>query len=275
MRLTIRKRNKHKRKQRNKKYIAFFVIVPLIIITLVWTLTKKVIVPYLNKDSIISEDKLQSGSSKGTELKQMSLYNIEVGRFKEFEESESFLRRLNNENLFAYVSKLDEDYVIYTCLTFEKKDAEDRITKIKENYPDAKINSINIDSKKVHVNQSEKNLLNNVLDTAILLNDSYRAEMSLWLDDMKDIDYKMVKTEIDKNNKAIEKNLASYSDAFLSDGVESQELRTLYLILSQNVGTREKIIKEFNTETEDIEYAKKAYYDFIKSLFTYINYYNM
>lgn len=272
MRLTVRKRNKHKRRKRNRKFLVLFVVAPLVSITLGLLLTKKVVIPYVRRNSIASEQAAEGGPSKGSELRQMSLYNIEVGRFKSFEESESFLKRLNNDNLFAYVSKLD-DYVIYTSLTFEKKDAEDRIDKIKENYPDAKINSINIDSKKVHVSQSEKNLLTKVLASANLLSDSYKSEMNLWLNGMKDIDNKKVKEEIDTNNKKVKQSLKAYSETFLSQGVESQELRTLYLIISQNLETREKIVAEF--DLEDPEYIKKTYYDFIKSLFTYTNYYNM
>ena len=247
-------------------------IAPLISITLGLLLTKKVIIPYVKKDSVTAQQGVEGGSSKASDLRQMSLYNIEVGRFQGFEEAESFLRRLNSDNLFAYVSKL-EDYVIYTSLTFEKKDVEDRIDKIKENYPDAKINSINIDSKKVHVNQAEKNLLTTVLETANLLSDSYKSEMNLWLNGMKDIDSKKIKEEIAINNKKVSKSLEAYSEIFLSQSVESQELRTLYLIITQNIETREKMVEEF--DTEDPEYIKKIYYDFIKSLFTYTNYYNM
>ncbi len=268
MRLTIKKRKKHDKIRRNVKFIALFIITPLVCITLGWNLTKLVVVPYLRRDSVAAEEKLKNGK----ELKQMSLYNIEVARFSSFEDSEKFLRQLNNENLFAYVSKL-EDYVIYVCLTFEKKDAEDRIVKVKEKYPNAKINSINIDPKRISVEPSEKNLLNKVLETVVLLNDSYRTEMSFWLGDMKTIDYKSIKAEMEKNNKAVRESMASYTDVFLSEGIESQELRTLYLMISQNLETRKKVIDEF--DTEDIEYVKKTYYDFIKTLFTYINYYNM
>src|SRR5699024_4648244 len=113
---------------------------PLISITLGWILTKKVVIPYLNKDSIAIENSLQNEDSKEKKLNQISLYNIEVASFVNLEEAEELLEKLNSENLLAYISKLDE-YVVYTCLTFEKKDVEDQIISIKEDYPEAKINS--------------------------------------------------------------------------------------------------------------------------------------
>lgn len=272
MRLTIRKRKRHKKRQKNSKAIGVFIVAPLISIILGWSITKKVIIPYLEKDSLAIENKLQNESTKAKGLKQLNLYNIELARFDKLEDSEAFLKEVNEGNVFAYVSKLD-NYVIYTSLSFEKKIAEDNLIKIRENYPDAKINSINIEAKKLNVDQSEENILKEIKNSVNVLNNSYKEEMRLFARDITDIDFNEVKNKINNNNKKLVKQINNYSDIFLSQEVESQELRTLYLILSQNIESREKIVNEFNTD--NVEYVKKTYYDFIKTLFTYINYYNM
>ena len=157
--------------------------------------------------------------------------------------------------------------------SFEKKNPEDQINKIKENHPEAEINSINIDSKKVRVEEDEKELLNKVISTADLLNDSYRTETKLWLSDMRNTDFRKIRTEIEDNNEKASKSMKEYSEIFLSEEVNSEELKTLYLMLSQNVETREQIVNEFHNR--NLENAKKTYYDFIKTLFTFVNYHNM
>lgn len=272
MRLTIIKRKKYRKKQKNRRMIVLFVVAPLISIILGWSITKKIIIPYLNKDSIAIENKSQNKHLTEKGLKQINLYNIELARFDTLEESETFLKQINEENVFAYVSKLD-NYVIYTSLSFEKKVVEDNLIKIREKYSEAKINSINIETKNLSVDNVEKNILKEIKQSINLLNNSYKEEMSFFARDITEIDFNEVKNKINENNKKLVKQVNSYSGLFLSQEVESQELRAIYLILSQNIASREKIVSEFNTD--NVEYVKKTYYDFIKTLFTYINYYNM
>ena len=271
IRLTIRKKRLYDKKRRNRKILLGFIVVPLFTIAVGFGLTKKLIIPYLNKD-LVATNNLEKENLNESELGQISLYNIEIGGFKDLEDAEGLLSKLNEEGIFAYVSKLD-DYVVYSSLSFEKKNPEDQINKIKENHPEAEINSINIDSKKVRVEEDEKELLNKVISTADLLNDSYRTETKLWLSDMRNTDFRKIRTEIEDNNEKASKSMKEYSEIFLSEEVNSEELKTLYLMLSQNVETREQIVNEFHNR--NLENAKKTYYDFIKTLFTFVNYHNM
>lgn len=261
----------YNKKRKYTKLILIFVIAPLVSITLGFALTKKIIIPYFNKDLIASSSPDKEGSNNG-KLNQMSLYNIEIEDFEDLEDSENYLNKLNNEGILAYISRLD-NYVVCSFLTFDKKDVTDQINKIKESYPRAKTNSINIDSKQINVEEAEKELLDKVVNTANILNNSYRKETKLWLDDMMKTDYSKVRAEIDKNNKEINKSMESYLEIFLEGTVESEELKTLYLMLAQNVKTREKIVSEFHNK--DLENVKNTYYEFIKTLFTYVNYHNM
>ena len=266
-RLTIRRIKRYKRKEKYILIIMFFLIAPLVSILFGKVVSKKIIVPYISGNTEKAKESTNNNVNKIdkiTELDELDLYNIELKEFFNLTSAEEFLNKLNSDGILGYVSKSSNKYKVFTSITFNKKEVEEQLKKIKEKYPNSNIKSMQIQGKQLDINGSDKELVK----TMNIVNNIYKEELSLWGKNMSEANYEEIKIKMNKNNMEIEKNIEKYSDEINSD-----DLKALYSILKENVNNRKKIINEF--DTKNTESIKKTYFSFIKEFFNYINSYKI
>lgn len=279
MRLTIVKRKRYKRKQRQKLLIIIFVVGPLIGIILGYIFTKHVVVPYWNtKEETVGQAQekqetiKETTTSNNTNLDVIEMYSIEINRYKSLEEARDFIKKLNKDGRIGYISQ-GQEYIVYTALTFNKNEVNSQESIIKEKYSQAVVRSVKTAEKEVKIDISEESVFKDIKLTVVLLNSSYESELTMWLNDLKAIDYDGLKETIDKNNDILVKSMEKYSEVFKSENINNKELINLYNTLNKCIESRKKVSQELNNK--NVEYITKTYYDFVESLFNYINYYNI
>lgn len=295
MRLTITKKNKHKRR---KKQIIVVAILGLNIvsISLGYLITKNIVAPYWNKNSnkieetqVVEKSKPVEKSEKTEVVKEVKakpvvvqdkqvilnsieMYSIEIARFKSLDEANEFIEELNASERLGYVSQ-GKEYIVFSDLTLSKKEIDKREASVKEKYPQAIVRSVQTVRKELHIASSEEEIFNKMRDTIELLNSSFTEELNIWIEDIKNINYSSLKEKIDENNKKITDSTLTYGRKFKAEDIDSEELKMLYLNIDKNIEIRKNVSKEF--KSENIEEIKKTYYNYVESLFNYINYYKM
>ncbi|WP_041701550.1 hypothetical protein [Gottschalkia acidurici] len=233
-RLTIRRIKSYKRKEKYILVIMFFLIAPLVSIVFGKIVSKRIIVPYISSNTEKAKESANNNVDKVekiAELDELDLYNIEVKEFLDLPSAEDFLNKLNLDGILGYVSKSNNKYKVFTSITFNKKEVEDQLKKIKEKYPNSKIKSIRIQGKQLDINESDKEVVN----TTNLINKIYIEELSMWQKNMSEANYEEIKIKMNKNNTEIEKSIEKYSDKINND-----DLKNLYSILKENVDNRKK-----------------------------------
>lgn len=276
MRLTITKRKKYKKKQKQKIIIVVFILAPIVSIALGYIITKNVVAPYWNtkKQSTekTQENKKTINNNNSSSLDSIEIYSVEINRYKSLEEAKEFIVQLNENKKLGYISK-GQEYIVYTALTLDRKEIDSQEVLIKEKYPQAISRSIQTNKKEIDIDSSEEDVFKNMKDTVKLLNSSYESELAIWIKDIKEIDYDSLKEKIDENNKILIESMDKYSERFRSEDIKNKDLTNLYLTLDKSIESRKKLSNEFNDKS--IEDIRKTYYDFVESLFNYINYYKI
>ncbi|NMB43231.1 MAG: hypothetical protein GX995_03770 [Clostridiales bacterium] len=265
-RLTIRRRKRYERKEKYTMIITLFIMAPLISIIFGGALAKKVIVPY------ISTIKSNASSSKNSldikaELDMLNMYNIEVREFENMEGAESFLKDLNSKGILGYVSKSNK-YKVFTYITFDRNKVEKQLSKIKRNYETAQMRYIEIERKELNVENDSEETFEQVLNTVRLVNAAYKEELDMWMLEVSQSDYNKLKNSMKKNTLDIKKSMEKYPK-----NIGSDELNTLIATINVNLNNRNRIEQDFNPK--DSKSIGDTYFEYMKSFFSYINYYKI
>ncbi len=272
IRLTIVKKKKYKRKQKQIALIVF-VLAPLISIILGYVITTNIIAPYLNKEPQEIENTQLIEENENKTLNSIEIYSVEVDRFDSLEKAKKLILKLNKLEKLGYISQEEEEYIVYSALTLDKEEAESQETIIKEKYPQSLVKTVEVIEKDMDIDISEALTFESIKEIVNLLEVSYRDELELWIQDIKDTDYDILKTKIDENNIKLAEAIEKYAEEFGSRDIKNKDLTEIYSNLEKNIASRKVLVEEFNNKR--VEDIRKTYYDYVETLFNYVNYYKI
>ncbi len=185
-----------KRQKRVNKTIAilFLLILPIVAVAIGSRITKWWIVPTINTEDILKpqtdivfkEDNEKKENPKivkettqevvekeldreAIKLDSISLYMIQVASISNNKNIELLIEELSNHNLPHTTYKLDDTYKIYTYVSTEREDIEEKMGKVKEIYEDAYMGQIHIPERQVHYIKEENDGSREVIENINLL----------------------------------------------------------------------------------------------------------
>lgn len=280
------------RKDKLGALLAFFVLAPAISIVFGIALVNYVIRPYFDSDGgieIISErnkgeenaqrdgDNETPVSNEGNsnnidrEIKTTAiqrnlntLYNIQVGNFTDAENAQALVNELNSKDIIAYVIKQD-GYKVMAGTSFFRKDVDEHIPYIREEYLDAFVSTMSIADKKINYGAEDEVYIDSITEIIKSLNKAFEEEVTIWTKTARIKDGELLKEALNNNNNRIDNTIKE-----LKGKTKSQELDGVITDVEGIISKRKDLIALLSKDSSMV----KGYEEYMKVFFQYANLFN-
>jgi len=292
MRQPMRSKRHKVKKDRLFTILAFFVLAPIISVFLGFALVKYMILPRFlpvkeetslqtlqedidNKETEFQQDiqnvdnseqstQDQNVQTKQSKLEGITLYNIQVGNFSSIENADNIVKELAANGMPGYVVELDS-YKVFAGTYFNREEADEYLSKVKDIYSDAFVNTFTIIERVISYNENELNAANNLIETIYAFDKAYKEEVSLWSKAIKTKETKLLIDTITSNTNNLEKMVTK-----LDVELKSEQLIQIRDKLKNHIGQRKKVTEELKNNSE--ESLNKSYTDYYSNYFEYISF---
>ncbi|MTI66714.1 MAG: SPOR domain-containing protein [Firmicutes bacterium] len=277
MRGSRRNREGYKKRDKLIKFLTFFVIAPAIGIIFGIGLVNYVILPRFNSDvnKNIGEIKEELGKEtitdntvgkkeennvkKELKIKDINIYNIQVGSFSELENAKNFLNKVKQSGFNGYILKM-ENYKLFIGSFLDRKKADTFIDSIDISFEDAFVNENCILGNKIEYQREDNKTIEELKMLLETFKNSYDKETELWIKALTQKDVEPLKNEIIKNNSEIEKKINKLDNKF-----KTKDIITLMEGFKDNLDKRNTILSNIQKPI-DIE----VYMEYNKMLLEYL-----
>jgi len=268
-RIGIRK----KRKKTNIIMVLLFLfILPVMALIIGSKITEWWVIPTINTDDILGlrdetifeEDGKAAGGAqeeingaehttggKGTDgetanLNSISIYMIQVASVSDNKNTESLIEELSSCNLPHFVYKSGDTYKIYTFVSTNRGDIEDKIDRVREIYKDAYIGQMHIPQKQVQYlceeNKGTKEFIEDMNSLLELLKQSSDNLYSLDGEETKLNEYKGI---LEKHQKLLGQMLERVDRTNLpKDFTNVDDIKNMIEYQTKNITESLKIIEK-------------------------------
>lgn len=253
--------------------IAFFVIAPVISITLAYFGVNYFLMPKLGQGNIQSceqeeyfEQEIEDNTGSNLEnneaveynfaqednntsskkIDDISFFTVQMGCFSTIENAKVFVSELKENDISAFVVKVGENFKVYSGVFTSKTQADVRKEQIKKNYNDVFVSSNIASGGNVNYSDNENELVDKYIELISCLAKFYEQENDAFVSTVHNDNLENVTKTIANNNKIFKEKLSELE----KENSNNEQLKRLNNQLSQHLQKRLQLTS--NIQTTDI-----------------------
>ncbi len=268
-RIGIRK----KRKKTNIIIVLLFLfILPVIAVIIGSKITEWWVIPTINTDDILglpdetvseeggkvagdAQDEINgadhTAGKKGSDgetvnLNSISIYMIQVASISDNKNTESLIEELGSCNLPHVIYKSGDAYKVYTFVSTDRGDIEDKIDRVREIYEDAYMGQMHIPQKQVqYLSEENKGTKEFIEDMNSLLELLKQSSDSLYSSDSEETKLNAYKGILEKHQKLLGQMLEKVDKTNLpEDFANADDVKKMIEYQEKNITESLKIIEK-------------------------------
>lgn len=276
----LQKRRNNSPKDKLTIFITFFVIAPLVSISLAYLVVNHVIVPCFIEQKVEIKEEIPPynatadvheniNNNKDVEIPELEykindigFCSVQVGSFNDINNAKTIIQDMKNNNIAGFIVKIKDSYKVYSGVFTNEEHARKHKEELKKNYNDAFISSNLMSGGVVKYTQEEEKYVEAFAKVIDCFTISYESESISWLEALKTHNKSIIIKSLQENNKKIRENI-KIMDNEKSDNIQLKDVKEN---IAQNLQKREELVAVFEA-TNIVE----AYNQYSKCMVDYLN----